>query len=140
MLQGSVGGQNRIVGLHDGRRYLRSWVDGKLQLGLLAVVDGETLHQQRCEARAGASTKAVEDEETLQTRALVSQLADPVQDLVDVLFAHGVMTPGVVVGSILLACDQLLRMKELAVGASANLVCRCKKWKLSKVFVLDLLF
>ncbi len=78
MLKGGVCGQYGVVGLHDSGCNLRGRVDGKLQLGLLAVVDGETLHQQRCEARAGASTEAVEDEETLKTGALVGQLSDSI--------------------------------------------------------------
>ena len=45
--------------------HLGSWVDGELQLGLLAVVHRQTLHQQGGEARAGAATEGVEDEEAL---------------------------------------------------------------------------
>merc|ERR1719431_384860 len=120
--QGGVGGQDGVVRLYDSRGDLGCWVDGKLQLGLLAVVDGETLHQQGCEARASASTEAVEDEEALKTCALVSQLTDPVQHEVNELFAHGVVTSGVVIGGILLACDQLLRVEELTVCTGANLI------------------
>ncbi len=40
-------------------------VDGELQLGLLAEVDGEPLHEERGEAGAGAATEGVEDEEAL---------------------------------------------------------------------------
>lgn len=50
------------------------------------------------------------------------QLTNPVQDEVNDFLANGVMASSIIVGSILLASDQLLRMKELAVGASANLV------------------
>jgi len=44
----------------------------------------------------------VEDEEALQTGALVSQLADAVEDKVDDLLADGVVTTGIVVGGVLL--------------------------------------
>ena len=37
------------------------------------------------------------------------------------LLPNGVVAPGVVVGSVLLASDQLLRVKELPVGSSPNL-------------------
>ena len=57
---------------------LRSWVDRELQLRLLAVVDGEPLHEQRGEARAGYTAESVEDEEALEAGALVSDLADAV--------------------------------------------------------------
>ena len=50
------------------------------------------------------------------------QFADPVLHQVDDLFADGVVTSGVVVGSILLSSDQLLRVEQLAVGPSANLI------------------
>ena len=40
--------------------------------------------------------------------------------------AHGVVAPGVVVGGVLLARDQLLRVEELTVGASTDLICRCR--------------
>ena len=122
VLQGGVGGQDGVVGLHHSGRHLRGRVDGELQLGLLAVVDAEPLHQQGGEARAGATTKAVEDEEALQTSALVSQLTDAVQDQVNDLLADGVVATGVVVRSILLASDQLLGVEELAVGASTHLI------------------
>uniref|UniRef100_A0A3B4TGK1 Agmatinase (putative) n=1 Tax=Seriola dumerili TaxID=41447 RepID=A0A3B4TGK1_SERDU len=42
VLQGGVGGQDGVVGLHHSGGHLGSWVDGELQLGLLAVVDRQT--------------------------------------------------------------------------------------------------
>jgi hypothetical protein len=65
----------------------------------------------------------VEDEEALQTGALVSQLADSVQDQVDDFLADGVVAASVVVGGVLLARDQLLGVEQLAVGAGADLIC-----------------
>ena len=65
----------------------------------------------------------MEDEEALQTGALVGQLTDPVEDEVDDLLADGVVAAGVVVGSVLLASDELLGVEELTVGAGADLVC-----------------
>ncbi len=72
VLQGGVGGQDGVVGLHHSCGHLWSWVNSKLQLGLFAIVHREALHQQGGEARAGASSKGVEDEETLEPCALVS--------------------------------------------------------------------
>jgi hypothetical protein len=37
--------------------YLGSWIDGELQLGLLAVVDRQTLHQERGESYSINSMK-----------------------------------------------------------------------------------
>ena len=64
----------------------------------------------------------MEEEESLETSALVSQLPCAVKDKVDDLFADGVVSTSVVVGSIFLAGDQLLGVEQLAVGASADLV------------------
>ena len=69
VLKGSVSGEDRVVRLYYSCGDLWSRVDGKLQLGLPAVVNGEAFHQQGCEARAGTTTEAVEDEETLKTCA-----------------------------------------------------------------------
>jgi len=84
----------------------------------------------------------VEDHEALETLALVRKLADAIHDLqkernvselnryivlgfflhlVNKLLADGVVATGIVVGSILLAADELLGVEELLVGAVADL-------------------
>ncbi|KAI7091893.1 Tubulin alpha [Hortaea werneckii] len=95
---------------------------GELQLALLAVVHRQTLHQQSTETRASTATERVEDEETLETRAVVCYVPDLVEDLVDQLLTDRVVATGVVVRGILLARDHLLRVEKAAVGASADLV------------------
>ena len=122
VLQGGVASQDGVVWLNNSGGDLGSWVDGELELGLLAVVDRQTLHQEGCEAGARTTTEGVEDEEALETSALVSKLADAVKDEVNNLLANGVVTTGVVVGGILLAGDELLWVEELAVGTSADLI------------------
>ena len=111
-----------MFNLHIQFIHLRGWVDGELQLGLLAVVHRQTLHEQGGEARAGATAEGVEDEEALQTGALVSQLTESVEDKVNDLLADGVVAAGVVVGGVLLACDELFRVKELSVDSSSHLI------------------
>ena len=64
----------------------------------------------------------MEDQEALQTGALVGQLPDPVQHEIDHLLADGVVTSGVVVGGVLLAGHQLIGVEQLTVGSSSNLV------------------
>ena len=52
-------------------------------------------------------------------------LADPLHRVhcsLNLLFSDGVMTPGIVVGSILFASDQLISAEELAVGASSDFI------------------
>ena len=69
----------------------------------------------------------MEEKEALQTGALVSQLADAVKHQIDDLLADGVVATGVVVGCILLASDELLGVEQLAVCASAHLICQQKR-------------
>ena len=60
-------------------------------------------HEQGSEARSGATSERVEDEEALKTRALVGQFADAIDNRLEDLFADGVMTASVVVSGIFLA-------------------------------------
>jgi hypothetical protein len=53
---------------------------------------------------------------------LTSDAANAVHDTIYHLFANGVVSTGIVVGSILLAADQHLRVEEGAVFAGADLV------------------
>ncbi|KAJ8530535.1 hypothetical protein ON010_g14376 [Phytophthora cinnamomi] len=99
-----------------------AWTAPSSEFTLAAVVDRQTLQQQSTESGAGAATDGVEHQETLQTRAVVGQLADAVEHQVDDLLPDGVVATRVVVGGVLLARDDLLRVVELAVGASAHLV------------------
>ena len=122
MLKSGVGREDGVVRLNNRGGDLRGRVDTEFQLALLAVVDGETLHQQGTEARAGTTTEAVEDEEALEARAVVRHTPDLVEHLVDELLADGVVATSVVVRGILLASDHLLRVEEGAVGAGADLV------------------
>jgi hypothetical protein len=64
----------------------------------------------------------VEDQEALQTRTAVGDMADFVEDLVNELLADGVVAAGIVVGRVLLAGDHLLRVEQAAVRAGADLV------------------
>ena len=122
VLEQRVRRQHRVVRLDDGGRDLRRRVDGEPELGLLAVVDREALEEQGPQAGAGPTADGVEDEEALEPRAVVGELADAVEGQVDDLLADGVVPAGEVVGGVLLAGDELLRVEELAVGARADLV------------------
>ena len=60
--------------------YLGCRVHSKFKLALLAVVNRKSFHEQGREARSGAATERVEDQEPLQPGAHVCQLADPKQN------------------------------------------------------------
>lgn len=87
------------------RIYLGCWVDGELEFAFLAVVNREAFHEEGCESRPSAAAERVENEESLQTGAHVSQLADAVEDDVHDLLADGVVSARVVVGRVLFSGD-----------------------------------
>jgi len=64
----------------------------------------------------------VENEETLKPSALVGQFPDPVQNQVDDFLSNSVVATSVVVGSILLAGDQLFGVEQLPVSASPHFI------------------
>merc|ERR1712051_782295 len=122
VLEERVGGQDGVVGLNDGGGHLGRGVHGEAELGFLAVVDGESLEEERSETGAGTATNGVEDEEALESSALVSELADSVEAEVNDLATDGVVATGEVVGGILLSGDELLGVEELSVGSSTDLI------------------
>jgi hypothetical protein len=46
MFQGSVGGEDGVIGLDHGSGHLRGRIDTELQLGLFAIINGETFHEK----------------------------------------------------------------------------------------------
>lgn len=95
MLERRVGGQDRVVRLHDGVGHLGSRVDAELKLRLLAIVCGETLEKKGTEARTSATAEGVENEEALKTGAVVGQTPDLVHDDVDLLLSDGVVAASI---------------------------------------------
>ena len=107
MLQSGVSSQNRVVRLDHSGGHLRSGVDRELKLGLLAVVDGKTLHQKGGESGTSTASKGMEEKKSLKSRTLVSQFPDPVQNQIHNLLTDSVMASGVVISRIFLARDHL---------------------------------
>jgi len=122
VLEQRVGGQDGVVWLNNSSGDLWGWVDGETELGLLTVIDGESLEEERTETGSGTTTNGVENEETLKTGTLVSKLSDSVETEIDDFFTNGVVTSGEVVGSILFTRDELLWVEELSVGTSSDLI------------------
>jgi len=120
VLQERVGRQDGVVRLNNGGGDLGRGVDAEVQLRLLGVVNRQTLQKQRAETRSSSSADRVEDHETLQTFALISELADSLQNDVDLLLSNSVVTTSVVVRSILLTRDELAGVEKLLVLSSAN--------------------
>jgi len=122
VLEKRVGRQDAVVRLNNGGGDLGGRVYGETELGLLAVIDGKTLKKERTETRTGTTTNGMEDQETLETSAVVGELADTVEGEVDNFLTNGVVTTGVVIGGIFLTRDQLLGVEQLAVSTSADFI------------------
>ena len=122
VLEKRVSGEDGVVWLNNGSGNLWGWVDGETELGLLSVVDGKSLEKERSETGSGTSTDGVEDEETLETSALIGKLSDSIEAEIDDFLTNGIMSSGEVVGGVFLSGDELLWMEELSVGTSSNLI------------------
>lgn len=65
VLDRAVSRQHSVVGFNNSGRDTGSWVDGELQLALLAILSSQALQEQSTETRTGTTTERVEDQETL---------------------------------------------------------------------------
>jgi len=120
VLERRVRRQHGVVRLNDRAAHPRGRVYGKLELAFLAIVSREALEEERAKAGARTTAERVEDEEALETRAGIGELAEAVEDSVDELLADSVVTSGVVVGGILLSSDEGLWVEERAVLAGPD--------------------
>ena len=64
----------------------------------------------------------MEEEESLQSRALVSQFTNTVKNKINNFLSNCVVSTSIVIGSIFFACDELLRVEKLPVCSSADLI------------------
>jgi hypothetical protein len=122
VLKKRVSGEDGVVWLNNGGGDLWGWVDGETKLGFLSIVDGESLEEERSETGSGTTSDGVEDEETLETSALIGELSDSVKAEIDDFLTNGVMSSGEVVGGIFFTGDELLWMEELSVSSGSNLI------------------
>jgi hypothetical protein len=122
VLKEGVGGKNGVVGFNDGVGDLGRRIDGETELGLLAVIDGESFEEEGTETGTSTSTDSVENEETLETSAVISELSDSVKGKIDDFLTNGVVTSGEVVGGIFLTGDELFGVEELSVGTSSDFI------------------
>ena len=97
-------------------------IDTEVDLGLLAVIDGESFQKEGAETGSGTTTDGVEDHESLETGTVVSELSESVQAKVNHFLTNGVVTSGEVVGGIFLTRDQLFGMEQLSVSTSSDFI------------------
>jgi len=92
VLESRVGGQNRVVGLNNRAGKLGCGIHAELELRLFAIVSRESLKKKRAQSRPSSTPKGMEDEEALETRAVVGQPPQFLHHGVDKLFANGVVS------------------------------------------------
>ena len=122
VLEEGVSGEDGVVWFNNGGGDLWGWIDGESELGFFTVIDGKSLEEERSETGTGSSTDGVEDEETLETSALIGKLSDSVEAEINDFLTNGVMSSGEVVGSIFFTGDELLWMEQLSVGSGSDLI------------------
>jgi hypothetical protein len=126
VLKKRMGGKNGVVGLNDSSGDLRRRIDSETKFGFFAVIDGESLEKKRTKTWTSTTTNGVEDQETLETSAVISELSDSVQAKIDDFLADGVVTSCEVVSGILLTGDELFRVEELSVSTSSDFINNCR--------------
>merc|ERR1711881_620016 len=99
MLKKRVSGEDGVVGLNNGGGDLWGWVDGETELGFLTIIDGKSLEEERSKTGSGTTTDGVEDEETLETSALIGELSDSIEAEINDFLTNGVMSSSEVVSS-----------------------------------------
>mmetsp|Transcript_7590 Transcript_7590/g.17414 ORF Transcript_7590/g.17414 Transcript_7590/m.17414 type:complete len:417 (+) Transcript_7590:484-1734(+) len=122
VLEESVGGEDRVVRLDNRSRNLRGRRDSEGELGFASVVNGEPLEKERTQTRSSTTSSGVEDKETLETSAVISELTDTIKDKIDNLLSGSVMSTSVVIGGVLLSIDDLLGMVKLTVGSVTHFI------------------
>lgn len=95
VLEGGVGRQYGVIWLDDRVSESGGGINAELELRLLSIIGRKTLKQESTEAGTGSAPERVEDEEALETRAVIGQTPDLVHNWVDLFFSYGVVTASV---------------------------------------------
>ena len=90
-----MGGQDSVVWLDNGVAELGGGVNTEFELRLLSVIGRKTLKQESTKTGTSSTTERVENEEALETRAVIGQAPDHVHNYVDLFFSYGVVTASV---------------------------------------------
>jgi hypothetical protein len=122
VLKKGMGRKHVVVWLDDGSSDLWGRGDSEGKLRLSTIVNGKSLKKKRTKSRSTSTTGGMEDKETLKTGTVISQLSDSVKDKINNFLTNGVVTTGIVIGSILFTRDQLLRVVKLSVSTSSDFV------------------
>ncbi|RUS71735.1 hypothetical protein EGW08_020500, partial [Elysia chlorotica] len=117
VLQGRVSRQDRVVRLDHSSGHLGE--DGSRIILYICTLKGVAVGMHS-KGRGSGDCKG--HEEALESRALIREFPDAVEDEVDLLLADRVVAPRVVVGRVFLARDELLGVEQLPVRALPHLI------------------
>ena len=95
VLKRRVSRQNGVVRFNDRVGGCRSGVNTEFELGFFAIIGRKTIQKKGTETRTSSTTERMENEETLETRAIVRQATDLVHNGLDLLFSDGVVTTSI---------------------------------------------
>merc|ERR1719150_531884 len=122
VIQQPMGGEHGVVGLHDTGGDLGGGVDLESNLGLLAVVNGNALEDERAKSGSGTTSDGVVDDESLDVLGVVNELAQAVVHLVEDLLSDGVVSTSEVVRGIFLSVQEELGVEHLGVSSGSDIV------------------
>merc|ERR550525_1935405 len=122
VVQEPVSGEHGVVRLDDAGGNFGGGVDLKANLGLLAVVDRNSLQDESSKSRSSSASHGVMDDESLDILRVVHELAQAVVHLVKDLLSHSVVATREVVGGVFLAVKEELRVEHLRVFSSADVI------------------
>jgi len=122
VLKKRVGGEDGVVWFNNGGRDLWGWIDGETELRFLTVIDGKSFEEKGTKTRSSSTTDGIEDNETLETSALIGKFSNSIEAKIDDFFTNGVVSSGEVVGSIFFTGDELLWVEKLSVCSCSNLI------------------
>ena len=69
IFEGCMSCEDRVVWFNDTGGDLGRWINSELEFGFFGVVDGQTFKKKCTKSRSSATTKRMEDKDTLETIA-----------------------------------------------------------------------
>ena len=72
VFQKGVSGQNGVVRFNNGSGNLRRGIHSVAELGFFTIINGKSLKEEGTETRSGTTTNRVEDQESLESSAVIS--------------------------------------------------------------------
>jgi len=122
VLKEGVGGEDVVIWLDNSCSNLRSRSNCEGQLGFAAILHGKALQKKSSETGSGSTTRCMEHQKALEAGAMFRNFCDTVKNKINNLLSNGVVTAGKVIGGILFAANNLIRMVKFFVDSSANFI------------------